>query len=227
MATNRDGHPWGFLASVNDLFKTAQADKPDDILAAVHPDALGGGFTYTSIHELSHFLGLAHPHDTIGKWVNPSTGKEEYWDGFTWTFDTTAASTTYAYDELKYSILDQETIARGHTAYYLTWTDESLAFGWRGVLRPRDQDAEQAAGQGQGAAGDGALGLGAGQDPGVEVRLRQRGVLGADGVPCRCGLPRHGPEPAARHHRAAEGHEGNDRAGRGRLPVRQVLIKSS
>ena len=86
---NRDGHPWGFLASVNDLFKTAKADKPDDILAAVHPDALGGGFTYTSIHELSHFLGLAHPHDTIGKWVNPSTGKEEYWDGFTWTFDTT------------------------------------------------------------------------------------------------------------------------------------------
>jgi len=129
VATNRDGHPWGFLASVNDLFKTAKADKPDDILAAVHPDALGGGFTYTSIHELSHFLGLAHPHDTIGKWVDPSTGKEEYWDGFTWTFDTTAAPTTYAYDELKYSILDQETIARGHTAYYLTWTDESLASG--------------------------------------------------------------------------------------------------
>jgi hypothetical protein len=126
IATNRDGKPWGFLASVNDIFKTAKADKPDDILAAVHPDALGGGLTYTSIHELSHYLGLAHPHDTVGEWKNPATGQQEYWDGFSWTFDSTAAPTTYAFDELKYSILDQETIARGHLAYYLRWTHAAL-----------------------------------------------------------------------------------------------------
>ena len=125
--------PWGFLASVNDLFKTAQADEDQNgPLHAVHPDILGGGLTYTSIHELSHFLGLAHPHDTIGASVvtqSDGSKKTEYWDGFSWTFDSTAAPTTYAFDQLTYSILDQENIARGHLAYYLKWTNEALKSG--------------------------------------------------------------------------------------------------
>jgi hypothetical protein len=132
VATANQGRPWGFLASVNDIFKTSQADEDQmGPLHAAHPDALGGGFTYTSIHELSHFLGLAHPHDTIGESVvdtdfdgTPDT--TEYWDGFLWTFDSTAAPTTYAYDQLQYSILDQENIAQGHLAYYLKWTREAL-----------------------------------------------------------------------------------------------------
>src|SRR5262249_41557003 len=132
-ATNNAGHPWGFLASVNDLFKTAQADEDQEgPLHFIHPDLLGGGLTYTSIHELSHFLGLAHPHDTIGASVvtNADGVKQtEYWDGFSWTFDSTAAPTTYAFDQLTYSILDQETIARGHLAYYLKWTNEALKTG--------------------------------------------------------------------------------------------------
>jgi hypothetical protein len=130
VATNNDGRPWGFLASVNDLFKTAQADEDQNgPLHAAHPDVLGGGLTYTSIHELSHFLGLAHPHDTIGASVvtrSDGTKATEYWDGFSWTFDSTAAPTTYAFDQLTYSILDQENIARGHLAYYLRWTNEAL-----------------------------------------------------------------------------------------------------
>ncbi|HKP17557.1 MAG TPA: hypothetical protein VJT84_03695 [Gaiellaceae bacterium] len=132
IATNNNGVPWGFLASVNDIFKTAQADQDQGPIHAAHPDALGGGFTYTSIHELSHFLGLAHPHDTIGKAVvdtdfdgTPET--TEYWDGFLWTFDSTAAPTTYAFDQMQYSILDQENITQGHLAYYLKWTREALA----------------------------------------------------------------------------------------------------
>jgi hypothetical protein len=94
-------------------------------------DLLGGGFTYTSIHELSHFLGLAHPHDTIGESKVDTNGDgtpdtTEYWNGFLWTFDSTAAPTTYAFDQMKYAILDQENIARGHLAYYLKWTREAL-----------------------------------------------------------------------------------------------------
>jgi len=133
VATNNGGRPWGFLASVNDAFKTAQADEDQNgPLHFIHPDILGGGLTYTSIHELSHFLGLAHPHDTIGEAVvttSDGTKKAEYWDGFSWTFDSTAAPTTYAFDQLSYSILDQETIARGHLAYYLKWTREALKDG--------------------------------------------------------------------------------------------------
>jgi len=133
VATNNGGRPWGFLASVNDAFKTAQADQDQaGPLHFIHPDILGGGLTYTSIHELSHFLGLAHPHDTIGEAVvTDSTGAKhaEYWDGFNWTFDSTAAPTTYAFDQLTYSILDQETIARGHLAYYLDWTRQALQQG--------------------------------------------------------------------------------------------------
>src|SRR6185436_8504855 len=101
IATNNGGVPWGFLASVNDVFKTAQSDEDQNgPLHAAHPDLLGGGLTYTSIHELSHFLGLAHPHDTIGASVvtqSDGTKKTEYWDGFSWTFDSTAAPTTYAF----------------------------------------------------------------------------------------------------------------------------------
>ena len=128
IATNNGGVPWGFLASVNDATKWSGADRQDSVLHAVHPDAFGGTFTYTSIHELSHYLGLAHPHDTIGAWKGPD-GATQYWEGFTWTFNTTAAPTTYSHDELQYSILDQENIAQGHTAYYLSWANEALAAG--------------------------------------------------------------------------------------------------
>jgi hypothetical protein len=55
--------------------------------------------------------------------------KTEYWDGFSWTFDSTAAPTTYAFDQLSYSVLDQENIARGHLAYYLSWTKDALKEG--------------------------------------------------------------------------------------------------
>jgi hypothetical protein len=125
IATNRNGVPWGVMNSVNDVFKYSGADK-DPMLMAVHPPTATGSFTYTAIHEASHFLGLAHPHDTIGAIRNPD-GSPHYWDGFSWTFDSTKAPTTYAHDELTYGVLDQENIARGHSAYYLKWTNEALA----------------------------------------------------------------------------------------------------
>jgi pre-peptidase len=127
IATNRDGVPWGVMNSVNDVFKYSGADK-DPMLMAVHPPTATGSFTYTAIHEASHFLGLAHPHDTIGASRN-ADGSPHYWDGFTWTFDSTKAPTTYAHDELTYGVLDQENIARGHSAYYLKWANEALADG--------------------------------------------------------------------------------------------------
>jgi hypothetical protein len=125
IATNRNGVPWGVMNSVNDVFKYSGADK-DPMLMAVHPPTATGSFTYTAIHEASHFLGLAHPHDTIGATRN-ADGSPHYWDGFTWTFDSTKSPTTYAHDELTYGVLDQENIARGHSAYYLKWTNEALA----------------------------------------------------------------------------------------------------
>jgi hypothetical protein len=125
IATNRNGVPWGYLGSVNDVFKSPESDR-DQSMAFAHPQVSSGAFTYTSIHEASHFLGLAHPHDSIGATRN-ADGSPRYYDGFTWAFNSTAAPTTYSHTELVYSILDQESIARGHAAYYLKWADEALA----------------------------------------------------------------------------------------------------
>lgn len=125
IATNRDGVPWGFLNSVNDYTKWSGADR-DQTMALAHPQAYTGSFTYTTIHEASHYLGLAHPHDTVGATVGED-GETVYYDGFTWMYNSTASPTTYSHDELTYSVLDQESIARGHTSYYLSWTDEALS----------------------------------------------------------------------------------------------------
>jgi hypothetical protein len=127
IATNRGGVPWGYLNSVNDVFKTPQADR-DPTMAMAHPEVGTGAFTYTAVHEASHYLGLAHPHDSVGATRNED-GTPRYYDGFTWAFNSTAAPTTYSHTELVYSILDQENIARGHAAYYLKWTDEALVEG--------------------------------------------------------------------------------------------------
>ena len=97
-------------------------------MAFAHPEVSGGAFSYTAIHEASHYLGLAHPHDSIGATRNPD-GSPRYYDGFTWAFNSTAAPTTYSHTELVYSILDQENIARGHASYYLKWTDQALSQG--------------------------------------------------------------------------------------------------
>ena len=125
IATNREGVPWGFLNSVNDVTKWNGADK-DQTLVLAHPNVLfNGTFTYTTIHEASHYLGLAHPHDTIGA-IRGEDGEPVYYDGFAWTYNTTASPTTYSHVETAYSILDQESIARGHLAYYLQWAGEAL-----------------------------------------------------------------------------------------------------
>ncbi|MBA2281754.1 MAG: hypothetical protein H0W25_11060, partial [Acidimicrobiia bacterium] len=124
IATNRAGVPWGFLNSVNDVTKWNGADK-DQTLVLAHPNVYNGTFTYTTIHEASHYLGLAHPHDTVGA-VRGENGEPVYYDGFTWTFNTTASPTTYSHVETTYSVLDQESIARGHLSYYLQWTNEAL-----------------------------------------------------------------------------------------------------
>jgi hypothetical protein len=125
IATNRNGVPWGYLGSVNDVFKSPTSDR-DQSMAFAHPEVSGGAFTYTAIHEASHYLGLAHPHDSIGATRN-ADGSPRYYDGFTWAYNSTASPTTYSHTELVYSILDQENIARGHAAYYLKWSDQALS----------------------------------------------------------------------------------------------------
>ena len=81
IATNRNGVPWGYLGSVNDVFKSPSSDR-DQSMAFAHPEVSGGAFTYTAIHEASHYLGLAHPHDSIGATRN-ADGTPRYYDGFT------------------------------------------------------------------------------------------------------------------------------------------------
>jgi hypothetical protein len=129
IATNRNGTPWGYLNSVNDVFKSGSADQ-DQTLRMAHPPTATGAFSYTAIHEASHYLGLAHPHDSIGATRN-ADGSPRYYDGFTWMYNSTAAPTTYSHTELTYNILDQDNIARGHSAYYLKWTDEAIQDGGR------------------------------------------------------------------------------------------------
>lgn len=125
IATNRNGVPWGFLQSVNDATKWDGSAR-DDVTDLYHINPrYSGSFTYTVVHEASHYLGLAHPHDTIGA-VRDANGEPVYYDGFAWTYNSTASPTTYSHVELKYGILDQESIARGHTSYYLSWVDEAL-----------------------------------------------------------------------------------------------------
>jgi hypothetical protein len=133
IATNRGGVPWGYMNSVSDLTKFSGADR-DQTLAAAHPQPYNGTFTYTAIHEASHYLGLAHPHDSVAATRNPD-GTPSYFDGFAWTYNTTAAPTTYSHVELVYSILDQESIARGHSSYYLKWADQALEDGGEAYLK--------------------------------------------------------------------------------------------
>ncbi|MDQ3668814.1 MAG: PPC domain-containing protein [Actinomycetota bacterium] len=127
IAPNRNGVPFGYLNSVSDVTKYSGADR-DPMLEVAHPQVFSGAFTYTAVHEASHYLGLAHPHDSVGASRN-ADGSPLYYDGFTWAFNSTAAPTTYSHTELVYNVLDQENIARGHTAYYLNWTDQALEEG--------------------------------------------------------------------------------------------------
>ncbi|HUF83441.1 MAG TPA: PPC domain-containing protein, partial [Acidimicrobiia bacterium] len=92
IAVNRAGVPWGYLNSVSDLTKSSHADR-DPAVEAIHPQAFSGAFTYTAVHEASHYLGLAHPHDSVGA-TRRSDGSPRYYDGFTWAFNSTAAPTT-------------------------------------------------------------------------------------------------------------------------------------
>ena len=218
IATNRNGVPWGYLGSVNDVFKSPQSDR-DQSMAFAHPEVCGGAFTYTAIHEASHYLGLAHPHDSIGATRN-ADGTPRYYDGFTWAYNSTAAPTTYSHTELVYSILDQENIARGHAAYYLKWADQALseggeAYASRGVTQVGLLPANAARLRKE--AIDGAE---EGRDGVRPLRLRQRDVRGPEGVPLGGRVPRPRARPPARHERAPEGHEEGRRFG---LPVGQAL----
>ena len=70
IATNREGVPWGYLGSVNDVWERRGRQRPDDGDGA--PGVGSGAFTYTSIHEASHYLGLAHPHDRSARRGTPT-----------------------------------------------------------------------------------------------------------------------------------------------------------
>ena len=218
IATNREGVPWGYLGSVNDVFKSPQSDR-DQSMAFAHPQVSGGAFTYTSIHEASHYLGLAHPHDSIGATRN-ADGTPRYYDGFTWAYNSTAAPSTYSHTELVYSILDQENIARGHAAYYLKWADQALSEGGEAYAVARRHPGLAAAGERRSAAQGGDRRAEEGRGGVRPLRLRQRDVRRPEGVPCGGRVPRPRPRAPARHDGAREGHEEGGRVG---LRVGQAL----
>ena len=154
VATNNGGKPWGFLASVNDLFKTAQAD--EDQQGPLHAAAVRRARRRLHVHvdPRAQPLPRARPparHDRRVRSTRSSTArkKTEYWDGFSWTFDSTAAPTTYAFDQLTYSILDQEN-DRPRPPRLLPEVDARGARVPRGdeYATRRDHDDEQAAVEG-------------------------------------------------------------------------------
>ena len=127
IATNRAGVPWGFLNSVNDVIKKWNGADKDQTLVLAHPNVLvNGTFTYTTIHEASHYLGLAHPHDTVGATRN-ADGSPRYYDGFTWAFNRRRRRRRTPTSSRRTRSSTRRTIARGHIAYYLKWADEALA----------------------------------------------------------------------------------------------------
>ena len=185
-------------------------------------------------------LGLAHPHDTIGKAVvttSDGTKKAENWDGTTGR-STRSGADDVRIDQLCYSILDQETIARGHLAYDLE-VDEPGAEGggeafaaqrhghrWTGCRRRRGA----AAAEGDRQHGEGAEAL-------RRVRLRQRDLRRAEGVDRRRRATSTSRGLAARHDRDRARHAGDrrgpcpsaspanwrTRAGRAGQPARPAL----
>ena len=133
VATNNGGVPWGFLASVNDVFKTAQADEDMGPLHALHPDILGGGLS-VHVDPRAQPLPRSRPsarHDRRAVVDDRRDGTQDDRVLGRLPLDVRLDGGT---DDVRlrpdaYSILDQETIARGHLAYYLKWTREALAEG--------------------------------------------------------------------------------------------------
>jgi hypothetical protein len=139
---------WGILNNINDRVKYYKAtdcakSKPfapgcNGVPPLRDP---GSSFSYVIEHESSHFLGLLHPHDMLvvekdakGKW-------QYYGDTYRHYGDFSMAPTTYAGAFAPYSVLDQDTIQRGHTAEYLRQMQDYLSDayhrdGAKGLTKP-------------------------------------------------------------------------------------------
>ena len=124
IATNRNGYPWGYLNSVNDVFKSPHADR-DETMRLAHPET---GTRRVHVHGHPRGEPLPRPRpsarhdrrDAEPGRLAPLLGRlhvDVQLDG---------RPDDVLPHELDYSILDQENIARGHTAYYLTLDDEAL-----------------------------------------------------------------------------------------------------
>ena len=182
-------------------------------MQAAHPQAFTGAFTYTAIHRASHYLGLAHP-DSIGATRNPD-GSPRYYDGFTWTYNTTARSRPYSHTEL--ILHPRPGVDRTRPQRLLPEVDRRGA-GGRGRRTCGRQDdpcrlcpARRRPAQGghrQRQEGAGAV---------REVRLRERRLRRAVGLAQRRQVPRPGPQPARRH---SELEKGTRLARRRGLPLR-------
>lgn len=127
---------WGVLQNVNDRFKTPKATDCSRSLP-VAPGCNGvpgppttAGFSYTVLHETSHFFGLLHPHDSVvvDKDVNGEWNHYGQWTVAAGSFSQ--APTTYAGSFAPYSVLDQDVIQRGHVAEYLRMAQDWVADAW-------------------------------------------------------------------------------------------------
>ena len=133
VATNNNGVPWGFLASVNDLFKTSQADEDQQGRSRDPP---GPARRRAHVHVDPRAQPLPRPrpsarHDRQASVVTTADGRRRPSTGTASTGRSTRPRRRRRTRSIssRYSILDQETIARGHLAYYLKWTNEALKAG--------------------------------------------------------------------------------------------------
>ena len=223
IATNRDGVPWGYLDSVNDVFKTPQADR-DQTMAIAHPAGSATARSRTRPSTRRATTSASRTRTTRSARPRNADGSPRYYDGFTWAFNSTAAPTTYSHTELVYSILDQENIARGHAAYYLKWADEALADGGEAYFDAGMTTSAQLPPDGRAAAHEAIYAAEGGRGDVRDVRLRQRDVRRAARVARGGRLPRPRPRPRARDERAREGHA--RRPARRRAPPRRSRAAS-
>ena len=76
-------------------------------------------YSYLTIHEVGHEIGLFHPHDYVTFDENDNTTVYGYTD---WLFDFISTPMTYAHYDTSFSTFDREAIARSHTFKYINKT---------------------------------------------------------------------------------------------------------
>lgn len=87
---------------------------------------LSRGYTWKTMHEIGHALGLNHPHNGFS-WGNYDHSKSRSGMYLDWLWDMSYSQTNYAYNAPTISIMDIDTLMRGAIPYYWKNATHSIA----------------------------------------------------------------------------------------------------